>query len=76
MYKLNKVLYRLKQARRAWYERLSIFLLDNEFTRGSVDTTLFTKYKNHDLLIIQIYVDDIIFDATNPSLCEEFAKLI
>ena len=76
VYKLNKALYGLKQAPRAWYERLSIFLLDNEFTRGSVDTPLFTKCKNHDLLIIQIYIDDIIFNATNSSLCEEFAKLI
>ena len=74
VYKQNKILYGLKQEPRAWYERLSTFLLDNEFT--SVDTTLFTKRKNHDLLIIQIYVGDIIFGATNPSLCEEFAKLI
>ena len=76
VYKLNKVLYRIKQAPRAWYERLSTFLLDNEFTRGSVDTTLFTKYRNNNLLIIQIYVDDIIFGAINSSLCEEFAKLM
>ena len=64
------------QAPKVWYERLSTFLLDNEFTRDSIDTTLLTKRKNHDLLIIQICVDDIIFDTTNPSLCEEFAKLI
>ena len=76
MYKLNKVLYRLKQAPRAWYERLITFLLDNKFTRGCVDITLFTKCKNYDLLIIQIYVDDIIFGATNPSFCEEFSKLM
>ena len=76
MYKLNKALYGLKQAKRPWYERLSTFLLDNEFTRGSVGTLLFTKHKNHDLLIIQIYVDDIIFGATNSSLYEEFAKLM
>ena len=76
VFKLNKALYGLKQAPRAWYERLSTFLLDNEFTRDSVDTTLFTNHKNRDLLIIQVYVDDIIFGATNPSLCEEFTKLI
>ena len=52
MYKLNKALYGLKQAPRAWYERLSTFLLNNEFTKGTIDTTLFTKHKNHDLLII------------------------
>ena len=52
IYKLNKVLYGLKQAPRAWYDRLSSFLLENEFTRGSVDTTLFTKIDNKNLLII------------------------
>ena len=52
VYKLNEALYGFKQAPRAWYKRLSTFLLDNEFTRGSVDTILFTKHKNHDLLII------------------------
>ena len=58
VYKLNKALYGLKQAPRARYERLSRFLLENEFVRGSVDTTLFTKKDNENLLIIQIYVDD------------------
>ena len=76
IFKLNKALYGLKQAPRAWYERLSSFLLENKFTRGSVDTTLFTKMNNKNLLIIQIYVDDIIFEATNENLCEEFAKLM
>ena len=76
VYKLNKALYGLKQAPRAWYERLSSFLLENEFTRGSVDTTLFTKRDNENLLIIQIYVDDIIFGATSEYLCEGFSKLM
>ena len=76
IFKLNKALYGLKQAPKAWYERLSTFLLDNEFTRGGVDTTLFTKCRNHDLLIIQIYVDDIIFGATNSSLSKKFVKLM
>ena len=52
VYKLNKVLYGLKQTPNAWYERLSTFLLNNEFTKGSVDTTLFTKCKNQYLLMI------------------------
>ncbi|MBE2321147.1 hypothetical protein DVA67_034775, partial [Solirubrobacter sp. CPCC 204708] len=73
VYKLSKALYGLKQAPRAWYERLSGFLLDNGFTRGKIDTTLFIKIKNSDMLIVQIYVDDIIFGATNDTLCNEFA---
>ena len=66
----------MKQAPRAWYERLSSFLLKNKFTRDSVDTTQFTKRDNKNFLIIQIYVDDIIFEATNKNLCEGFAKLM
>ncbi len=76
VYKLNKALYGLKQAPRAWYERLSKFLLDHEFSRWNVDTTLFLKKKNKDMLVVQIYVDDIIFGATNNRLCEEFADLM
>ncbi len=76
VYKLNKALYGLKQAPRAWYERLSKFLLDHEFSRGNVDTTLFLKKKNKDILVVRIYVDDIIFGATNNRLCEEFADLM
>ncbi|KAL5545093.1 hypothetical protein UlMin_008877 [Ulmus minor] len=74
VYKLKKALYGLKQAPRAWYDRLSKFLLKNEFEMGKVDKTLFIKTKDKDILIVQIYVDDIIFGATNKSLCEDFAK--
>lgn len=67
-------MYGLKQAPRAWYERLKTFLIENDFNIGKIDTTLFTKRKGKDILIVQIYVDDIIFGATNESLCKEFAK--
>ena len=65
VYLLNKALYGLKQAPRAWYERLSNFLLENNFTIGKLDTTLFLKKKDKDFLIVQIYVDDIIFGSSN-----------
>jgi hypothetical protein len=61
VFKLKKSLYSLKQAPRAWYERLSNFLLEHDFIRGKVDSTLFCKNINNDLMICQIYVDDIIF---------------
>ena len=61
-----------KQALRAWYERLSTFLLSNDFVKVKVDTTLFTKHIGSDILIVQIYVDDIIFCSTNELLCKEF----
>jgi hypothetical protein len=59
-FKLKKYLYGLKQAPRAWYERLRNFLLENDFTRGKVDITLFYKKFKNDILVIQIYMDDII----------------
>ena len=55
-------------------DRLSQFLLGNGFSRGKVDNTLFTLHKNDKLLLVQIYVDDIIFGATNEFLYDEFSK--
>jgi len=72
IFKLEKTLYDLKQALRAWYERLSTFLVSNEFVKGKVDTTLFTKHIDSDILIVQIYVDDIIFGSINEILCKDF----
>ncbi|XP_070029825.1 uncharacterized protein [Nicotiana sylvestris] len=72
----DKALYGLKQAPRAWYEMLSKFLLENGFKRGKIDNTLFLKKPERNLLIVQVYVDDIIFGATTDSLCEEFVKLM
>ena len=69
-----KALYGLKQAPRAWYDRLKNFLLDNGFSMGKADTTLFIKYKNQDILVVQIYVDNIIFGSTNESMCKEFSS--
>jgi hypothetical protein len=62
VYKLRKAVYGLKQAPRAWYERLRDFLPSKEFKMGRVDITLFTKKIGQDLFLLQIYVDDIIFD--------------
>jgi len=76
VFKLDKALYGLKQAPRAWYERLLSFLIDNDFQRGKVDNTLFLKSKGEYLFIVQAYVDDIIFGATNNDLCNEFSKLM
>ncbi|KAH9650254.1 hypothetical protein KPL70_026300 [Citrus sinensis] len=74
VYKLLKALYGLKQAPRAWYDRLKNFLLENDFSMGKADTTLFVKHKNQDILIVQIYVDDIIFGSTKELLCKEFSS--
>jgi len=76
VYKLKKSLYGLKQAPRAWYDRLSNFLIENDFKRGQVGTTLFKRTFEKYILVVQIYVDDIIFGFTNASICKEFSKLM
>ncbi|GJY91846.1 retrovirus-related pol polyprotein from transposon TNT 1-94 [Tanacetum coccineum] len=69
VYKLKKALYGLKQAPRAWYDLLLKFLLSQEFSKGTVDPTLFIRRQGKDILLVQIYVDDIIFASTTPELC-------
>ncbi|GJZ00146.1 retrovirus-related pol polyprotein from transposon TNT 1-94 [Tanacetum coccineum] len=76
VYKLKKALYGLKQAPRAWYDMLSSFLISQHFSKGAVDPTLFTRKAGNDLLLVQIYVDDIIFASTNTALCNKFANLM
>jgi len=76
VYKLKKSLYGLKQAPRAWYDRVSNFLIKNNFKRGQVDTTLFRRTLEKDILVVKIYVDDIIFGSINASFCKEFSKLM
>ncbi|GKF33247.1 retrovirus-related pol polyprotein from transposon TNT 1-94, partial [Tanacetum coccineum] len=61
VYRQKKALYGLKQAPRAWYDTLSKFLLANNFFKGVVDPTLFTRKSSKHILLVQIYVDDIIF---------------
>nr|GEX05346.1 putative ribonuclease H-like domain-containing protein [Tanacetum cinerariifolium] len=63
-------------ALRAWHETLANYLLENGFHRVKIDQTLFIKKQKGDILLVQIYVDDIIFGATNKDLCKSFEKLI
>ncbi|GKE82518.1 retrovirus-related pol polyprotein from transposon TNT 1-94, partial [Tanacetum coccineum] len=74
VYKLNKALYGLKQAPRAWYDMLSLFLISQDFSKGSVDPTLFIRKEGRELLLVQVYVDDIIFATSTLELCDLFAK--
>ncbi|GJX42656.1 putative ribonuclease H-like domain-containing protein [Tanacetum coccineum] len=69
VYKVEKALYGLRQAPRAWYETLSTYLLDNGFQRGQIDKTLFIKRVKGDILLVQVYVDDIIFGLYNEVMC-------
>ncbi|GJW93512.1 putative ribonuclease H-like domain-containing protein [Tanacetum coccineum] len=76
VYKVEKALYGLHQAPRAWYETLSTYLLENRFRRGTIDKTLFIKKDKGDILLVQVYVDDIIFGSTKKSLCTEFEQMM
>ncbi|GJW65092.1 retrovirus-related pol polyprotein from transposon TNT 1-94, partial [Tanacetum coccineum] len=74
LYKLKKALYGLKQAPRAWYDLLLKFLLSQEFSKGTVNPTLFIRRHEKDILLVQIYIDDIIFASTTPELYYRFSK--
>jgi hypothetical protein len=73
VYKLRKALYGLKQAPRAWYGRLRGFLFERGFETGKVDQTLFLLRQSRDILIVQVYVDDIVFGGSSNSLVTRFA---
>ncbi|GJR72626.1 retrovirus-related pol polyprotein from transposon TNT 1-94 [Tanacetum coccineum] len=76
VYKLKKALYGLKQASRAWYDELSKFLLQNHFSKGTIDPMLFIRRFDDDILMVQFYVDDIIFGSINPRYTQLFADLM
>ncbi|GKB56661.1 retrovirus-related pol polyprotein from transposon TNT 1-94 [Tanacetum coccineum] len=76
VYRLKNSLYGIKQAPRAWYDKLSSFLIEHGFTKGIIDLTLFTRCHVGDILLVQVYVDDIIFGSTNPDFSKCFANLM
>ena len=73
---LKKALYGLKQAPRAWYDRLTQYLVLHQFTRGKADQILFIKREDSELIVAQVYVDDIIFGSTKDELAHGFSKLM
>jgi hypothetical protein len=72
VYKLSKALYGFKQAPQAWYARLKTILLEHGYVMGSVDKTLFTLNHGTNFLLVQIYMDDIIFGDSSHSLVSSF----
>nr|GEY15298.1 putative ribonuclease H-like domain-containing protein [Tanacetum cinerariifolium] len=76
VYKVVKPLYGLHQAPRAWYETLANYIVDNGFQRGKINQTLFIKKQKGNILLVQVYVDNIIFGSTNKDLCKAFEKLM
>ena len=74
VYKLKRAFYGLKQAPRAWYDKLTAYLTEHGFKRRFADTTLFIRKDKNYFIVAQIYVDDIVFGATNDSLGQSFAN--
>nr|GEW85202.1 retrovirus-related Pol polyprotein from transposon TNT 1-94 [Tanacetum cinerariifolium] len=76
VYKVVKALYGIHRAPRAWYATFSTFLEKSRYRRGAIDKTLFIKQDKKDIMLVQVYVDDIIFGSTKKSLCDEFEELM
>ena len=76
VFKLRKSLYGLKQAPIAWYDRLGNFLLENGFTRGKIDNTLFIRKSEKGFTLVHMYVDDIIFGENDETLRKDFSDLM
>jgi hypothetical protein len=74
VYKLKKAWYGLKQAPRAWYSRLDKYLQQAGFKKGSADNNLYIKVSQGNILLIEVYVDDIIFGSDDDKLSQKFAK--
>jgi hypothetical protein len=72
VYKFSKTLYRLKQAPRTWYAKIKTFLLEYGYVMGSLNKTLFTLNHGTNFLLVQIYVDDIIFGGSSHTLVSIF----
>jgi hypothetical protein len=72
VYKLSNALYALKQVPQTWYARLKTFLLEHVYVIGSVDETLFTLKHDTNFLLVQIYMDDIIFGGSSHTVVSRF----
>ena len=74
VYRLRKALYELKQALRAWYNKIETYFLRNGFEIFFCEHTLFTKSKGGKILIVSLYVDDLIYTGNDESMCNDFTS--
>jgi len=75
VYKLKKALFGLKQAPRAWYNKIEAYFVRNGFEWCFYEHTLFTKSKEGGkILIVSLYVDDLIYTGNDGSMCDEFRR--
>jgi hypothetical protein len=72
--KLKKSLYGLKKNPRAWYSRLDKYLQQQGFRKGNVDNNLYIKVDQDSILIIEVYVDDIIFGSDDDRMSQIFQR--
>ncbi|KAK1425109.1 hypothetical protein QVD17_20454 [Tagetes erecta] len=70
--RLNKALYGLKQASRAWFHRLSTFLINNDFTCSRADTSLFVFKRDSCVMYLLVYVDDLILTGNDTHVLKAF----
>ena len=66
--KLKKALYGLKHASRAWYSRLDKYLQQQGFRKGNAENNLYIKVNQDSILIIEVYVDDIVFGSDDDRM--------
>jgi hypothetical protein len=72
--KLKKSLYGIKQAPRSWYERIDSYLQVQGLKRGSTDNNIYCKIVGNNMIIVEAYVDDIIFGSDDEKMSKEFAR--
>lgn len=76
MWKLIKHVYGLKQAPRSWYARLDKYLQQQGFKEGVANSNLYLKISNENMLIIEVYVDDIMFGSNYDRLSQDFSQVM
>ena len=74
--KLHKSLYGLKQASRAWYQKIDSFLLNKGLKRVESDHSIYTQIHSNEVLIITIYVDDLLLVGSNLCLINDFKTIL
>ena len=74
--RLQKAIYELKQAPRAWFHRKTSYLLDNGFTASLVDNSLFIFISSDVQIFMLMYVDDIIIIGTHPDMINNLVQLM
>jgi hypothetical protein len=73
VYKLKKACYGLQQAPRAWYPRLDSYLQLQGFKGGSTNNNLYCRIVDS-MIIVEVYVDDIIFGSDDEKMSKDFAR--